>query len=85
MYSIALFYGFFCVKEPRRDIVKMPKDSEKNALLDFFDKENVVETFTVAFSGRNRVRVLMLIVVVMVVIGPMHGEPYYNIVIANDN
>uniref|UniRef100_A0A1B0DCV1 Major facilitator superfamily associated domain-containing protein n=1 Tax=Phlebotomus papatasi TaxID=29031 RepID=A0A1B0DCV1_PHLPP len=50
MYSIALFYGFFCVKEPRRDVVKVPKDSEKNALLDFFDKENVVETFTVAFQ-----------------------------------
>ncbi|XP_055682265.1 proton-coupled folate transporter [Lutzomyia longipalpis] len=73
MYIIALFYGYYCVKEPQRES-KPQKINEKNALLDFFDKDHVMETFTVAFSGRNRVRVLMLIVVVMVVIGPMHGE-----------
>ncbi|XP_059608428.1 probable peptidoglycan muropeptide transporter SLC46 [Phlebotomus argentipes] len=73
MYSIGLLYGIFCVKEPKKDI-KPPKNAGKNALMDFFDKAHVKETFTVAFSGRNRIRVLMLIVVVMVVIGPMHGE-----------
>lgn len=52
--------------------------SEKRSLLsDFFDKEHVVETFRVAFKkGENqrRLRVSMILIVVMVVIGPMHGK-----------
>ncbi|GAB0092395.1 MFS transporter superfamily [Sergentomyia squamirostris] len=76
MYVLALYYGMYCLKEPRREEkkIKAIKGSEQNALVDFFDKQHVMETFTVAFRGKNRSRVLMLIVVVMVVIGPMHGE-----------
>lgn len=46
-------------------------------LADFFDKKHVVETFEVAFkrgANQRRLRVIMLMIVVMVVIGPMHGE-----------
>ena len=53
------------------------KSSEKSLIADFFDKEHVVETFRVAFKkGENqrRLRVSMLLIVVMVVIGPLHGE-----------
>lgn len=53
------------------------KSAEKGLLADFFDKEHVMETFRVAFKkGENqrRLRVSMLLIVVMVVIGPMHGE-----------
>lgn len=76
---IALIYGIFFVEEPKRKIdekLKL-KAAEKSLLADFFDKEHVIETFRVAFKkGENqrRLRVSMLIIVVMVVIGPMHGE-----------
>lgn len=53
------------------------KAKEKGLIADFFDKEHVVQTFKVAFKkGENqrRLRVTMILIVVMVVIGPMHGE-----------
>lgn len=53
------------------------KSADKSLLADFFDKEHVVETFRVAFKkGENqrRLRVSMILIVVMVVIGPMHGK-----------
>lgn len=62
---------------------KLNKDevNKKGVLADFFDKKHIVEAFTVAFrkgAHQRRLRVIMLIIVVMVVIGPMHGEfdPY---------
>lgn len=76
---IALIYGIFFVKEPplKVDEKKKLKAAEKSLLVDFFDKEHVVETFRVAFKrGQNqrRLRVSMLLIVVCVVIGPLHGE-----------
>ena len=53
------------------------KSAERGLLADFFDKEHVVQTFRVAFKKgehQRRLRVIMLMIVVMVVIGPMHGE-----------
>lgn len=55
---------------------KIPPNN-KNFLADFFDREHVIETIKVAFkTGENqrRLRVIMLLIVVMVVIGPLHGE-----------
>lgn len=46
-------------------------------LKDFFDLRHISDTFTVAFKRgeRNRrSRVIMLMIVVMVVIGPLHGK-----------
>lgn len=63
------------------------KSAEKSLLADFFDKEHVLETFRVAFKkGENqrRLRVSMLLIVVMVVIGPMHGN-YLELLIDNIN
>jgi MFS transporter, PCFT/HCP family, solute carrier family 46, member 3 len=43
----------------------------------FFDINHVKDTFRVAFKkgeGNRRMRVAMLMIVVCVVIGPMHGE-----------
>lgn len=79
LYILALIYGFFFVKEPQITINEKDrlKAKEKSILADFFDKEHVVNTFKVAFKkGENqrRLRVSMLLIVVMVVIGPMHGE-----------
>nr|XP_023018297.1 solute carrier family 46 member 3-like [Leptinotarsa decemlineata] len=44
---------------------------------DFFDVQHLMDTFNVAFKrGENnrRTKVMLLMLVVMVVIGPMHGE-----------
>lgn len=61
----------------RNDEKKMEKLSSKSLFADFFDYKHVIETLRVAFkSGENqrRSRVIMLLIVVMVVIGPFHGE-----------
>lgn len=70
-------YGVFLVKEPKQRTVEEKSIVKKGLLEDFFNKEHVVETFRVAFKkGHNqrRTRVIMLMVVVMVVIGPLHGN-----------
>lgn len=78
LYLVAFFYGVFFLKEV--DIVdekERLKAKEKNMVADFFDKEHVQETFRVAFKKgerQRRLRVIMLMIVVMVVIGPLHGE-----------
>lgn len=78
LYSMAFLYGLFIVKEP---IVKTPEElakiTKKNIIADFFDTEHVSATFKVAFkkgANQRRLRVIMLMIVVMVVIGPLHGE-----------
>ena len=78
-YVIALIYGIFYVEEPPIKINEKQKlkAANRSLLADFFDKEHVVETFKVAFKkGENqrRLRVSMILIVVMVVIGPMHGK-----------
>lgn len=78
LYLLSFLYGCFILKEPQRKTKQeLEKTTQKNLLADFFDKKHVVETFRVAFkTGQNqrRLRVIMLMIVVMVVIGPMHGE-----------
>lgn len=78
LYLVAFFYGVFFLEEV--NIVNEKerlKAKEKSVLADFFDKEHVVQTFRVAFKKgerQRRLRVIMLMIVVMVVIGPLHGE-----------
>ena len=79
LYVLALIYGIFFVEEPAMKINEKDKlkAKEKGLIADFFDKEHVIQTFRVAFKkGENqrRLRVTMILIVVMVVIGPMHGE-----------
>lgn len=79
LYLIAFIYGVFLVKEPKsKKIMEKDNLSEKKSLLaDFFDREHVINTIKVAFKNgpnQRRMRVIMLMVVVMVVIGPLHGE-----------
>ncbi|XP_061401831.1 probable peptidoglycan muropeptide transporter SLC46 [Musca vetustissima] len=78
LYVVSLFYGFFFLPEPRPRCIQ-PEDKHKprNLLADFFDKEHVIETFRVAFKkgeNKRRARVILLMIVVMVVIGPIYGE-----------
>lgn len=81
LYLFAFLYGLICVPEPavlkKQKELNDLKSSNKSMLADFFDRKHVVETFEVAFkrgANQRRLRVIMLMIVVMVVIGPMHGE-----------
>lgn len=84
MHLFALFYGIFFVREPKIHMDKAEKMAAtkgmpggKSMVADFFDKDHVVETFKVAFKNgakQRRLRVIMLIIVVMVVDGPLHGK-----------
>lgn len=76
-YTIALLYGLFILKE-----VPQKKEKNSNQLIkksfcaDFFDFSHIRETFLVAFKARvknRRVKILALMLVVIIVVGPQHG------------
>lgn len=86
LYSVALFYGIFILKEvpPKKALTVaeaaaaalQPPAVKKNAVADFFDLAHVRETFRLAFrSGEKnrRSKIIMLMVVVIIVVGPQHG------------
>ncbi|KAJ8954116.1 hypothetical protein NQ314_007145 [Rhamnusium bicolor] len=81
MYFSGLTYGICFVKdineiEMEKGIQKETKE-KKNFLLDFFDIKHVIQTLKVAFKTgehNRRTRVSVIMILVMVVIGPMHGE-----------
>ncbi|XP_030378702.1 proton-coupled folate transporter [Scaptodrosophila lebanonensis] len=74
-YVISFVYGLFFVPEPA---ARPEKTAEQRGLLaDFFDKAHVAQTFRMAFKrGENqrRKRVILLMIALMVIIGPLHGE-----------
>lgn len=79
MYVISFWYGYYKIVETKKvDVPTVDFNGNPCAFLkDFFDLKHVSETFRVAFkSGQNnrKMKVMLLMLVVMVVIGPMHGE-----------
>lgn len=87
MYLFSFWYGYVMIKEEPRPSTPTKEELETRRrawpvrllafLRDFFDMKHIQETFRVAFKeGENmrRKRVILLMIVVMVVIGPMHGE-----------
>ncbi|KAJ8968515.1 hypothetical protein NQ317_015848 [Molorchus minor] len=77
MYVMALYYGYTRVKEPKKPDVPTLPNQTCAFVRDFFDVKHLVDTFKVAFKeGENnrKLKVISLMLVVMVVIGPMHGE-----------
>ncbi|CAK1579468.1 unnamed protein product [Parnassius mnemosyne] len=78
LYTLSFFYGFFRIKEVKR--TDLNAKSSKNCcewLKEFFDIRYVKDTLTVAFKkgpNNRRLRVIMLVIVLCVVIGPIFGE-----------
>ncbi|XP_004924743.1 proton-coupled folate transporter [Bombyx mori] len=79
LYLFSLVYGYYYLEEPNKVVAE--KESKKTGcgsfLREFFDVRLVLETFKVAFKkgpGNRRLRVALLLIVVCVVFGPMHGE-----------
>ncbi|XP_046744566.1 solute carrier family 46 member 3-like [Diprion similis] len=85
-YVLSFVYGVVCIKEvPRppststnvQEKKPQPKTSIWASVTDFFALRHISETFKVAFkkgANNRQQRVAVLMVIVMVVIGPMHGE-----------
>ncbi|XP_050665510.1 solute carrier family 46 member 3-like isoform X2 [Leptidea sinapis] len=77
LYVLSFLYGYFRIKEVRRTDLNKPAKNCCVWLKDFFDMRYVKDTMMVAFkTGPNnrRLRVIMLVVVLCVVIGPIYGE-----------
>lgn len=82
MYFSGLIYGIFFIKDIReiemeKGIYEKSNEKKKNVLLDFFDFNSVKKTLKVCFKKgkkNRRTRICVIMILVMVVIGPMHGE-----------
>ncbi|KAF7414591.1 solute carrier family 46 member 3 [Vespula maculifrons] len=83
-YVMSFVYGLVVIKEPPRPPLAREKEKlpeKKMSFLasakDFFSLKHIEETFSVAFkkgSNNRQKRVIMLMIIVMVVIGPLYGE-----------
>ncbi|KAF2884242.1 hypothetical protein ILUMI_21934, partial [Ignelater luminosus] len=77
MYLTGIIYGFFRIKEHNQDDEIKTKEENVSFIKDFFNLQHISETFQVAFKEgeRNRKkRICTIMILVMVIIGPMHGE-----------
>lgn len=76
LYTTALLYGLFVLKEvPPKE--KNDQLIKKSFVADFFDFGHIKETFLVAFKARvknRRMKILALMAVVIIVVGPQHGN-----------
>ncbi|XP_031763048.2 solute carrier family 46 member 3-like isoform X2 [Galleria mellonella] len=76
LYLISFFYGYYRIKEVKKS-TDIKTTSCCQWLKVFFDVRYVKETLMVAFKqgpNNRRLRVIMLVVVLCVVIGPIYGE-----------
>ncbi|KAM3961885.1 proton-coupled folate transporter-like [Aphomia sociella] len=78
LYMFSLIYGYYYIEEPKNNTKQENyNNSGRGFLRKFFDITLVLDTFKVAFkqgSGNRRLRVALLLIVVCVIFGPMHGE-----------
>ncbi|CAF4900915.1 unnamed protein product [Pieris macdunnoughi] len=78
LYVLSFLYAFFRIKEVKRINTSVkPTNNCCEWLRDFFDTRYVKDTIMVAFKNgpnRRRLRVIMLVIVLCVVIGPIYGE-----------
>lgn len=77
LYLVALLYGIFVLKEVPPKPNQNQQTINKSFCADFFDLNHIRDTFMVAFhSGdkRRRNKILVLMAVVIIVVGPQHGE-----------
>lgn len=83
LYVFSFAYGLFAIPESgNRDAQlqikrKQPDGQQDCFLAKFFDLQHIKEAFAVAFKDdghSRRLRIVMLMIVVIVVMGPMHGK-----------
>lgn len=82
LYMFSFMYGLFAVRESgkKKEMEKEAKvdpNQSEGCLKKFFDLHHIKEAFAVAFKDdghSRRLRIVLLMVVVVVVMGPMHGK-----------
>lgn len=81
LYVFSFGYGLLCVPESAAaDRLRRKRDPDQPRrcfLVTFFDLQHVREAFAVAFKDdghSRRLRIIMLMIVVIVVMGPLHGK-----------
>ncbi|XP_063531903.1 proton-coupled folate transporter-like [Cydia strobilella] len=78
LYLFSLVYGYYYLEDVKRENQEKKKPKScKEHVTEFFDVRLVSETFRVVFkqgAGNRRLRVCLLLIVVCVIFGPMHGE-----------
>lgn len=77
LYLLALLYGIFILKEVPLKAANSQPTIKKSFLADFFDLNHIKETFSVAFRNgprRRRAKILALMAVIIIAVGPQHGE-----------
>ncbi|XP_029667705.1 uncharacterized protein LOC115238223 isoform X1 [Formica exsecta] len=86
-YVMSFVYGLVVIKEPPRVLAErarkktLPSKGKRISvcafILNFFSLRHIEETFRVAFkkgANNRQKRVIVLMVIIMVVIGPLYGE-----------
>lgn len=83
MYFMGILYGFFCIKDRHNAPVSCNDDytcSTKLSLCtrikDFFDLQHLKNAVAVTFKKGNdnrRLRIIMMMLVLMIIMGPMTG------------
>ncbi|XP_046967216.1 solute carrier family 46 member 3-like [Vanessa cardui] len=78
IYVLSFLYGYYRIVEVKRTDLNLKKTNNCcEWTRDFFDTRYVKDTLMVAFKrgpNNRRLRVIMLVVVLCVVIGPIYGE-----------
>lgn len=83
LYIFSFFYGVVAIPEAKKKEPKVKTISNtaevhrESCLRKFFNFHHIEEAFAVAFKDdghSRRLRIILLMVVVIVVMGPMHGE-----------
>ncbi|XP_073951253.1 proton-coupled folate transporter-like isoform X2 [Choristoneura fumiferana] len=78
LYLFSLIYGYYAIEDPKRETVDKKRTKGcMGHVSEFFDVKLVKETFRVVFkkgAGNRRLRVSLLLIVVCVIFGPLHGE-----------
>ncbi|KAG5668431.1 hypothetical protein PVAND_016371 [Polypedilum vanderplanki] len=73
IHLIAFLYALFVLKEPAIK-TEVSKSKKQNCIIDFFDPTNTIETFKIGFKRGRRIKIAVLLILVIIVVGPMHGE-----------
>ncbi|KAL4120330.1 hypothetical protein QTP88_013046 [Uroleucon formosanum] len=82
MYAFTISYGWIFIKEPKPETCLESKEPPKSTscfylIEDFFSLSNIKEAIRVTFKEgqhNRRLRIISLLVVVIVVMGPLYGE-----------
>lgn len=83
LYLMGIIYGFVCLKDNTKNVVSQVDKSstEKLSLFsrirDFFDLKHLTNAFRVTFkkdTDNRRLRIIMMMIVLMLIMGPLTGE-----------